>query len=391
MQMKPTGDEQPLEYRHRRLKIIFSIAVVLLFCALGCIAYLMWTKARQQEFVQAKETQIASVDSIRTQLLEKYNVELADLDQRLALAPKSFASLMAEFKKEPRTYNIGLTSKSGVSLANLAGEGVVSRNALSALSEESRRTKTLLQAGKAGRSYLRLRGHLLSPAADSLDLRDYLPINEPRDQYNTKACWAFSAAATYETAYLLRYNQGIEIAPQQIIYCSQAGSATNGGSTILVFSKLVNDKISLVDEPIVPYIGLDSNCPRNVPTKPYYTIHWALVDPANNPNTIPPREEIKKSICSHGPVSASMTVTDLFSIYVGGVFKGKAEGDSTNHAIQIIGWNDRLHAWLCKNSYGLDWGETCGRGKTRGFFWIDYDSFNIGKNAAWVMPSTSPG
>ena len=46
-------------------------------------------------------------------------------------------------------------------------------------------------------------------------------------------------------------------------------------------------------------------------------------------------------------------------------------GFEKHHAVSIVGWNDNMDggkgAWLCKNSYGKDWG-------IGGFFWLSYDT-----------------
>jgi hypothetical protein len=69
-------------------------------------------------------------------------------------------------------------------------------------------------------------------------------------------------------------------------------------------------------------------------------------------------------------------VTDLFTVYSGGVFNEHAAG-STNHVVTLVGWDDGKQAWRIKNSWGKNWGE-------QGFAWVAYGSNSIGFGSTWV-------
>lgn len=49
---------------------------------------------------------------------------------------------------------------------------------------------------------------------------------------------------------------------------------------------------------------------------------------------------------------------------------------ATNHAVQIIGWDDNKQAWLIKNSWGTGWANG-------GFAWIKYGSNKLGLTNVW--------
>lgn len=86
--------------------------------------------------------------------------------------------------------------------------------------------------------------------------------------------------------------------------------------------------------------------------------------------TITTEDEAKDWIVNSGPIIAAMDISNEFSDYVGGVYyhvNGDFEG---SHAIEIIGFDDRERYWICRNSWGPDWGES-------GYFRIGYGECGI--------------
>jgi uncharacterized repeat protein (TIGR02543 family) len=75
-----------------------------------------------------------------------------------------------------------------------------------------------------------------------------------------------------------------------------------------------------------------------------------------------------KNLLYQGPIVGTMEVYDDFYYYVNGVYycdPNWGTGYQGSHAIEIVGWNDNLEAFLVKNSWGTGWG-------IGGFFWISY-------------------
>lgn len=76
-------------------------------------------------------------------------------------------------------------------------------------------------------------------------------------------------------------------------------------------------------------------------------------------------EEMKKWISTKGPVVTSMFCDIKFLKSPGdGVYTCKTSGPQ-NHVVCCIGYDDEKKAWLCKNSFGPEWGED-------GLFWFAY-------------------
>ena len=53
-----------------------------------------------------------------------------------------------------------------------------------------------------------------------------------------------------------------------------------------------------------------------------------------------------------------------------------------NHFVLLIGWDDKKEAWIIQNSWGDDWGFTCGGSGSRGYVYVRYGTF--GQYAAWL-------
>lgn len=295
-----------------------------------------------------------------------------------------------KFQNKHLKFFPGLTSKSFTPISQLTGEKdlTTEQNAILASYLSSKPMPSF--------PFLKLRGIILKPDTIShMDIRAKgVRLDIPYDQGTDGTCWAFAASTAYEISYQIKKGVEITTSKQQIIDCSGAGT-TIVGQAYKVFDWMVPDK-NLDREVNYPYTaGTQNNiCGDQNPQSDYFADYWNLVLP-NNPGGIPSVDQIKEAICKFGCVVASVYVTNDWRHYneknTDGILFDHTdyrEADnqySTNHSIVIIGWDNDKRAWLVKNSWGADWGSTCDFGNERGYVWIDYASYNIGKRAAWVV------
>ena len=101
---------------------------------------------------------------------------------------------------------------------------------------------------------------------------------------------------------------------------------------------------------------------------------WDYVN--SPPDKLPTVKQLKTALIEHGPIVSGIVYDKCLGNYRGGVFNEK-DLSEVNHAVLIVGWDDKKQAWLIKNSWGEDWGK-------KGFAWIKYGSNNIGMFAAWI-------
>lgn len=83
-----------------------------------------------------------------------------------------------------------------------------------------------------------------------------------------------------------------------------------------------------------------------------------------------------KAALKLGPLLTTMNAREDFLYYKGGIYKAMTSKKAGGHAVAIIGFDDDKKAWLIKNSWGEDWGES-------GYAWVAYsDKSGIG-NLTW--------
>jgi len=194
-------------------------------------------------------------------------------------------------------------------------------------------------------------------------------ITPVRNQGGCGSCWDFSGVAQIESWWNI-YNDNITAMPdlseQFIISCSDNGGCSGDNiETVLDFAMLTG----IPPETCLVYQASDSipctdaspdwqSNVTNIPGWGYVTKDKEIVD------------NIKNALLRH-PVSASFDVYGDFFYYSGGTYEHTTGSYEGGHAILIVGWDDTEECWICKNSWGPNWGLS-------GYFRIKWANCGIG-------------
>ncbi|MDE3250453.1 MAG: peptidase C1, partial [Bacteroidota bacterium] len=185
-------------------------------------------------------------------------------------------------------------------------------------------------------------------------------------------CVAFGAVAAVESKIkILRgANYAVDLSEAHLFYCiARAQGRTCGGSSGGWWpepSEIGFRDIGVTDEACYPYTAGDQNCTgrcadwqsRVVKTTGYTKMGGV--------------QAIRDWVSSNGPVQACFTVySDFYYYYSSGVYRKTANATVIGgHCVCIVGYDDNLQCWICKNSWGASWGES-------GFFRIGYGQCGI--------------
>ncbi|RYY56834.1 MAG: hypothetical protein EOO09_05000 [Chitinophagaceae bacterium] len=278
-------------------------------------------------------------------------------------------------------FAVGFTKVSGKQLATITGEKEISSTQANQLKQTV--SRRVLSAGALEITKVNLATCVASKKAyDARSLGYVSPIKDQR----CGNCWSYSACAAFESSYKRVNGSFVDASEQQVVNCSNGGDCIDGGFTYLVFEWMVGNNKNLEKESVLPDGGTKNACAGTTPGTNYFASDWGIVDPSNDINKIASVANIKNALCKYGVIAASVYVTPLFQNYASGVFyefPNNTADPVSNHAIDIVGWDDDKGAWLIKNSWGTDWGED-------GYMWIKYNSNNIGRRAAWVVAKKAP-
>ena len=203
-----------------------------------------------------------------------------------------------------------------------------------------------------------LRGtKLLSAAAlpSAFDWRNHNGrnfISAVKYQGSCGSCFAFVTVAALESKLLIGEKPDLDLSEQIVLSLSGAGDCSGGFiSRASEFLKNIGDTIEscwpyqAADEPVTSVCeGWEENT--------YRFFKWNWVYPVNDPETL------KRIIYFQGPaVALFKAFTDLY-YYKGGIYTheyGEFEG---YHAVLLVGWDDTIGAFIGKNSWGKNWGES---------------------------------
>jgi len=188
-------------------------------------------------------------------------------------------------------------------------------------------------------------------------------ITSVRDQDPCNACWAFSGVALVEAmvriecATWTRFSEG-DVHRGVGAQCPDYGYLQN--VSIFLYNNGIADLGSFpwrTDDP--PYTPTPDRGGRSV-RGPGFT--W-----------MDPGQDAKDWIDTVGPLITWLEVYQDFLGYRSGVYQRTNVPWNTlagTHFMLVVGYDDAQQAWLCKNSWGTDWGMS-------GYCWVRYGEVGI--------------
>ena len=193
-----------------------------------------------------------------------------------------------------------------------------------------------------------------------------------KDQQNCGSCVAFGTVATLESRLRIackNANMAVDLSEAHLFYCGCGNCCATGWNFAPALDFCKNTGVGL--ETSFPYTPANQPCKAGVAPYAKITAWTSLLSTADRKNIL----------ASKGPVVGGMAVYADFFSYRSGVYKVTSTDLRGYHCICVVGYDDTLQCWICKNSWGPAWGDA-------GFFKIGYGQSMIDSSFAFYDMDT---
>jgi C1A family cysteine protease len=194
-------------------------------------------------------------------------------------------------------------------------------------------------------------------------------ITPIRDQGSCGSCVAFGTIASIEGQFRVQRNDpnlAVDLSEAHLFFClgkAQGVTCATGWMPDKAFECATNTGIA--DEACYPYNTAQTGC-----TSANLCSDWQSRALKITGYGGVSAAQIKTILTTKGPVGACFVVYNDFFSYRSGVYRHVSGAQAGGHCVSIIGYDDALGCWICKNSWGAGWGES-------GFFRIAYGEVGI--------------
>jgi len=179
-----------------------------------------------------------------------------------------------------------------------------------------------------------------------------------RDQQQCGSCWAFSAVGDFgDRACVAGVDKKrIQYSEEYVVSCDPKDKGCQGGSVLYVHMFLKNTgTTTLACNAYKSGNGTTGTCPTKcddgsaikLTKSPNYRIMELSID------------AFMLEISVHGPIQGMFYVYEDFEYYESGIYQHEYGEMLGGHGIMIVGWGEENGTpyWICRNSWGEDWGE----------------------------------
>jgi hypothetical protein len=280
------------------------------------------------------------------------------------------AALQAHLQQTGAKWRAGTTALSALSSAQRRAHlGAVPPPGKPTLQEREQAAKAKYAAAQAPAA-----GAAVAAYPASVDLRDVNGSNyitPIEDQGNCGCCVAFGTTATVEATFQWQQrnpNSGVDLSEAQLYYCfaeAQEGRTCLGPNAGWWPDNALNayQNSGIVDAACFPYTAGDQAC--------NLCADWqSRLTKITGWHTLSSTADMKTWLSTRGPLSTCFSVYDDFMHYTGGIYTQTSTVLDGGHCVCVVGYDDNNGCWICKNSWGPNWGEG-------GFFRIAYGQCGI--------------
>jgi C1A family cysteine protease len=217
----------------------------------------------------------------------------------------------------------------------------------------------------------------IAPAPTSFDWRNVGGknfITPVRNQGGCASSVSFGTTATVESTFRIQRNNAnlaVDLSEAHLFFCvgpATGASCTNGWSISPAVDACKMPGIA--DEASFPYTDREQPC-NLLPDWENRVIKIAGWHTVSEP------AELKNWLSTRGPLVTCFTVYGDFFAYTRGIYRHVSGDLVGGHCVSVVGYNDNDGFWICKNSWGTEWGEA-------GFFSIAYGDCGI-DSTMWAV------
>jgi len=226
------------------------------------------------------------------------------------------------------------------------------------------------------------------PVPARWDWREQGRVTPVKNQGTCGACYAFASLGNMEAKIMVDDSTVYDFSENNAKECNYYDLSCGGGN-YYDMANLFSQKGTVL-ETCDPYVNSNVSC-NNGCTYITSLLDWNIISSTD----IAATATLKDVIYNYGPVYTTVYAGNgdawgsEMNTYDGSYTMYYTGTEETNHAVMIVGWDDTLsHAggtggWIVKNSWGTNWGGTCGYGTEKGYFKIAYGSAGIGKYSSF--------